>query len=280
MPSAEFREQDPFSPIVYSYPGVTLLHQQRTPYQEIAVLQHPHFGKMLVLDGVVQLTERDEFFYHEMLVHPAMHAHPSPQRVLIIGGGDGGSLREVLKHPGVQGVTLVEIDQGVVEVSRSFFPSLSQGFADPRVQVVYQDGTKLVQQPPSQYDVVIVDSTDPVGPAEGLFSAEFYGSAFRALMPQGILVTQSESLLFHTAFVADVQRRLSQHFPIVDCYAQPLATYAGNWWTFSIASKAHDPRRPSRGSKIPTRYYSPEVHRKAFLPRAIYRRLLAGTLDW
>ena len=280
MPTTEFTERDPFSPIVYGYPGVTLLHQERTPYQEIVVLQHPYFGKMLVLDGVVQLTERDEFFYHEMLVHPAMHVHPSPQHVLIIGGGDGGSLREVLKYPGVQGVTLVEIDQGVVEVSKRFLPGLSQGFSDPRVQVVYQDGTRLVQQPPVQYDVIIVDSTDPVGPAVGLFSAEFFGDASRALTPHGILVTQSESLLFHTAFVADVQRRLGQHFPIADCYAQPLATYAGNWWTFSIASKTHDPRRPGRGPKIPTRYYSPEVHRKAFLARALYRRLLAGTLDW
>src|SRR3990172_500963 len=145
MTTFDFRERDPFSPIVYTYPGTTLLHQERTPYQEIIVLQHPHFGRMLALDGVIQLTERDEFFYHEMLVHPALHVHPSPRQVLIIGGGDGGSLREVLKHPEVQAVTLVEIDGGVIEVSKRFFPGLSQGFADLRVKVRLDDGAKVVR---------------------------------------------------------------------------------------------------------------------------------------
>ncbi len=280
MPSFDFQERDPFSPIVYSYPGTTLLHQERTTYQEIAVLHHPHFGRMLALDGVIQLTERDEFFYHEMLVHPALHVHPAPRQVLIIGGGDGGSLREVLKHPDVQAVTLVEIDGGVIEVSRRFFPGLSQGFADPRVKVLLDDGAKVVRDSPVRYDVAIVDSTDPVGAAEILFSSEFYGAVGNALTPQGILVTQSESLFFHLSFVAEVQRRLRQHFPIADCYTQPLATYAGNWWTFSIASKTHALRTPRRAQKVPTRYYSPEVHRKAFLPRSLYRRLVAGKLDW
>ena len=280
MASAEFREHDPFSPIVYSYPGVTLLYQERSPYQEITVLRHPYFGNVLVLDGVVQLTERDEFLYHEMLVHPALHVHPEPRLVLIIGGGDGGSLREALKYPTVQRVNVVEIDERVVEVSQRFLPGLSQGFTDPRVEVVHQDGTRFVEKPPTLYDVIIVDSTDPVGPAERLFSAEFYRAASNALTPHGLLVTQSESLLFHQSFVAEVQRRLRESFPMVDCYAQPLATYAGNWWSFSIGSKAHNPRRPGRKGGVLTRYYSREVHRKAFLTRSLYRRLLAGTLEW
>ena len=280
MPPFDFREKDPFSPIVYSYPGTTLLHQERTHYQEIAVLEHPHFGRMLALDGVIQLTERDEFFYHEMLVHPALYIHPSPRQMLIIGGGDGGSLREALKHPEVQAVTLVEIDRGVIDVSKRFFPGLSQGFADPRAKVLFDDGARVVQHPPAQYDVVIVDSTDPVGAATSLISDEFYGAVANALTPQGIFVTQSESLLFHTEFVADIQRRLRRHFPIVDCYAQPLATYAGNWWTFSIASKAHALRTPRRAQQVPTRYYSRDVHRKAFLSRGLYQRLVGGKLGW
>lgn len=280
MASAEFRERDPFSPIVYTYPDATLLHQQTTPYQEIVVLDHPYFGKMLALDGVIQLTERDEFFYHEMLVHPALHAHPAPRRVLIIGGGDGGSLREVLKHPDVQAVTLVEIDQAVIEISKQLLPGLSQGFADPRVQVVHSEGARFVQESSDQYDAVIVDSTDPVGAAEALFSADFYEAASNVMTPHGILVTQSESLFFHLSFVAEVQRKLKEFFPIADCYTQPLATYAGNWWTFSIASKTHNPRTPRRAPAVPTRYYSRDIHRRAFLPRRLYRRLLAGDLAW
>jgi spermidine synthase len=280
MGSAEFREHDPFAPIVYSYPGVTVLHEERSPFQEISVLEHPHFGKVLTLDGVVQLTEWDEFFYHEMLVHPAMHVHYDPLEVLIIGGGDGGSLREALKHPGVQRVTMAEIDQRVVEVSKQFFPTLSVGFSNPKANVIHTDGVKLVEQVTSTYDVIIVDSTDPVGQAEALFTSPFYQAAHRALKSDGVLVAQTESLLFHASFVRDVQQRLREIFPIVDCYTQALATYAGNWWTFSMASKTHDPRRPQANRRIKVRYYSAQVHHKAFLTRALYRRMLNGTLGW
>lgn len=278
----DFQERDPFAPIVYTYQGVTPLHREVTPFQEIQVLEHPHFGRLLVLDGVVQLTERDELFYHEMLVHPALHVHPAPRDVLIVGGGDGGSLREALKHPTVRRVDLVEIDERVVAVSREFFAGLATGFDDPRVTVLHQDGVELVERPTHRYDVIIVDSTDPVGPAERLFSTPFYRAAADALTPEGLLVTQSESLHFHRDFVAAVQRRLREAFPIVDCYTQPLATYAGNWWAFGIASKARSPRVPRSGlrSGVATRHYSREVHQKAFLPRSILRRLVDGTLDW
>ncbi len=278
----DFLERDPFAPIVYTYPGVTPLHREATPYQEIQVLEHPHFGRMLVLDGVVQLTERDEFFYHEMLVHPALHAHPAPRDVLIIGGGDGGSLREALTHQTVRRVHLVELDERVVAVSREFFPGLSTGFDDPRATILHRDGVDHLEHPPHPYDVIIVDSTDPVGPAERLFSTPFYRAAAAALTPDGLLATQSESLHFHRDFVATVQRRLREAFPIVDCYTQPLSTYAGNWWAFAIASKGRSPRAPRAGTggTVASRYYSTEVHRKAFLPRSILRRLLAGTLDW
>lgn len=280
MGPTEFREHDPFAPIVYSYPGVTVLHEERSPFQEISVLEHPRFGKVLTLDGVVQLTEWDEFFYHEMLVHPAMHAHPDPKELLIIGGGDGGSLREALKHDSVQRVTMAEIDERVVAISKQFFPTLNVGFAHPKANVVHTDGVKLVEEASSTYDIIIVDSTDPVGPAEALFASSFYQAAYRALKPDGVLVAQTESLLFHAPFVRDAQLRLREVFPTVDCYTQALATYAGNWWTFSIASKANDPRRPQTSRRIKARYYSAQVHRKAFLTRTLYRRLLNGTLGW
>ena len=235
---------------------------------------------MLVLDGVVQLTERDEFLYHESLVHPALHVHPAPKEVLIIGGGDGGSLREALKHKDVKRVLLVEIDRRVIEASKKFFPTLAEGYQDSRVQVRHLDGAKLLERPPRRFDVIIVDSTDPVGAAEKLFQTPFFQAAANALTADGMFVAQSESLLFHQDLVANVQKDLSKVFPIVDCYTQPIATYAGNWWTFSIASKRYNPRRPNKPLIVPTRLYSLDMHRKAFLPRSVYRRLLAGTLDW
>jgi len=280
MGLTEFREHDPFAPIVYSYPGVTLLHEERSPFQEISVLGHPRFGKILTLDGVVQLTEWDEFFYHEMLVHPAMHVHADPKEVLIVGGGDGGSLREALKHSSVERVTIAEIDERVVEVSKQYLPTLNVGFSHPKARVVHTDGVKLVEGAAPIYDVIIIDSTDPVGPAEGLFASSFYQAAYKALKPNGILVAQTESLLFHPFIVRDVQQRLRGIFPIVDCYTQALATYAGNWWTFSIASKSPSLRRPQAGRRIKARYYSAQVHRKAFLTRTLYQRLLNGTLGW
>ena len=280
MPKYDFKEHDPFAPIVYTYENTTVLHRETSDYQNIQVLQHPYFGKMLVLDDVIQLTERDEFFYHEMLVHPVLHAHPDPKHVLIIGGGDGGSLREALRHKGVESVTLAEIDPRVVAVSRDHFPTLRSGFEDPRAEVIFTDGIRHVEAPSRLYDAIIVDSTDPVGPAENLFAGDFYKAAEAALTSNGLFVTQSESLMFHSAFVSEVHNRLKAAFSIADCYTQPLATYAGNWWTFSVGSKQPNPRSPQRKPRINARYYSADIHRKAFLSRALLKKLAAGQIDW
>lgn len=275
MELAGFREQDPFSPITYLYPGAQLLHVETTPWQKITVLEHPYFGRMLALNDVVQLTERDEHFYHEMLVHVALHAHPQPRDVLIIGGGDGGSLRQLLKHRTVRQATVVEIDQRVIAVAKRFFPSLASAFDEPRATIIQGDGAQFLGTQERAFDVILVDSTDPVGPAERLFSQEFFSRAAIALKDDGLLATQTESLHFHLDFVLEVQRRLRESFPIVDLYTQPIATYAGNWWSFSIASKRYDPRVPRRKVTIPTQYYSPAVHRWAFLPRGVYASLIA-----
>jgi spermidine synthase len=280
MSRYDFKEHDPFAPIVYTYPNTALLHRETSKYQDIQIRQHPYFGRMLILDDVVQLTERDEFFYHEMLVHPVLHTHPDPKHVLIIGGGDGASMREVLRHMGVESVTLAEIDERVVAVSREYFPTLRSGFEDPRAEVVFTDGIKHVQNPPRKYDAIIVDSTDPIGPAENLFSGDFYKAAAEALTENGLFVTQSESLMFHAEFVTEVHNRLKAAFPIADCYAQAIATYAGNWWTFSVGSKQLNPRTPQRRPRMATRLYSAEVHRKAFLAKSIMKKLAAGTIDW
>jgi spermidine synthase len=280
MTAAEFREHAPGSPVDYVYTDVRVLHEERSAFQEIKVIEHPVLGRMLILDGVVQLTEHDEFLYHEMLVHPALMTHPGPVNVLIVGGGDGGSLREVLKHRTVRRVTVAEIDRRVVDVSIDFLPSLSAGFADPRTEVVFGDGAALLEDRSRRFDVVIVDSTDPVGPAERLFSDDFYRSAARSLSADGVFVTQSESLLYHAGFVAEVLGRLGNWFPIVDCYGQALAMYPGNWWAFAIATMGPRPRKPRTTGRLDTRYYTREAHRKAFLARSALRRLRAGRSPW
>lgn len=276
MDNLYFGEKDPFSPIKYCYEIKGILFSKQTRYQNLKVLTSAYFGKMLVLDNVVQLTERDEYFYHEMLAQVPLHAHPSPTAVLIIGGGDGGALREVLKHKEVKRAVIVEIDREVIEVSQKFFPSLSTGFADPRAQVIATDGAEFLAKTKENFDLILVDCTDPVGIAESLFTDRFFQHALAALKEDGIFVAQTESLHFHREFVSEVQHRLVQFFPIVDLYTVPLATYAGNWWSFSIAAKKYNPREIKRKCEVPTRYYAEDIHLHAFLSPSIYHKLRSG----
>jgi spermidine synthase len=275
-----FFEKDQFSPINYNYSDVVEIYNEKSQFQKIQVLEHPFFGRMLVLDGIIQLTTKDEFFYHEMLVHPAMITHPHPREAIIIGGGDGGCVREVLKHPEIDSVTLVEMDIRVIEVCQEFFPMISAGINDQRVKIVSQDGLEYLENGSFAFDVVIVDSTDPIGPAKRLFSERFYSLIEKNLNIDGVFVTQSESLFFHLPHVIKVQQNLKNLFKMSYCYTQALSTYAGNWWTFSIASKLIDPRKVLRQVDGNFRYYSPEVHMRAFLPDSIQNALVSGKLDW
>lgn len=276
MAELQFQETDPFAPIHYVYEVEEVVCSRRTEHQQLLIFKSPHFGRVLVLDGVVQLTERDEHFYHEMLTHVALHAHPHPADVLIIGGGDGGSLREVLKHKAVNRVQMVELDKGVIEASKEFLPTLSTGFADPRAHVVETKGEEFLAGTGDKFDLVVMDSTDPVGPAAALFADECLASAARVLRDDGMFVAQTESLHFHLDFVREVQGKLARAFKLADVYTAPLATYGGNWWTFSIASKAHDPREVRRPCEIDTKYYAEDVHRQAFLPPSLKRRLMGS----
>ncbi len=275
MSNFVFAEDDPFSPVRYSYEVAEVLCSRKTAHQDLLIFRHPRLGKVLVLDGVVQLTEQDEYFYHEMLAQVPLHAHPAPTDVLIIGGGDGGTLREVLKHESVKRALLVELDAEVIGASREFFPGVSAGFADPRTHVLEQDGADFLAQTQEQFDLVIVDSTDPVGPAESLFTSQCFGHAFSALKGDGLFVAQTESLHFHRDFVCRVQRELARVFRFANLYTVSLSTYAGNWWTFSIGSKVYDPKQVLRRCQVPTRYYDEDVHRHAFLPPSLYGRLIS-----
>ncbi len=276
----KFFEKDPYAPIQYVYEVSNILHHSKSPFQEIMVVENPHFGRMLILDGVVQITERDEFFYHEMLVHMLLHAHPNPRNVIVIGGGDGGVVREVLKHDSVEKIYFIEIDEEVINVSRKFFPGVASGVDDKRVEIKCMDGAEFVKARAGDIDAVIVDSTDIIGFAKSLFTVEFFKSVKDSLSDDGMFVSLSESLHFHKEMVIEVQEALKLIFPIVDLYTAPLATYAGNWWTFSVASKKLDVRTMRRKYSIETKYYSDEIHSQAFMPPKMYQKLMRKGLQW
>lgn len=276
----KFFEKDPYAPIQYVYDVEKVLYKGKSKFQEIMVFENPYFGRILVLDNVVQLTERDEFIYHEMLTHVLLHAHPDPSTVCVIGGGDGGAVREVLKHECVKKLYFVEIDEEVINISKKFFPSVSSAIDDPRVEIKCMDGAEFVKQVENALDVIIVDSTDIIGFARSLFTVEFFKSVRSALTENGMFVTLSESLIFHKDLVCEVQDSMRLIFPVVDLYTASIATYAGNWWSFSVGSKSLDPRQMRRPLSVKTRIYTAELHKTCFLPKDIYRKLLNKELEW
>lgn len=255
------------------------LHSEETPFQRLEVLETTQFGRMLVLDGMVQTTETDEFVYHEMIAHIAMQTHPDPRRVAVIGGGDGGAVREVLKYPQVESVKLVEIDARVVEASRRYFPDLSVGLEDPRVECLYVDGIKHIQETKGAYDVILVDSTEPVGPAIGLFSRDFYAACYESLDDRGILVAQTESPFFNESLLRRAFDGIRSVFEVSRLYLASIPTYPSGLWSFSLGSKEKDPLDVSPNlSGITTRYYTEAVHHAAFqLPRFVQEIVANGT---
>ena len=277
----KFVEKAPFVPVESGYEIEKILYRGKSRFQEIVVVESPDFGRMLLLDGVVQITEADEFFYHEMLTHPVLHAHPDPKKVIVIGGGDGGVVREVLKHKGVQKVYFIEIDKKVIEVSRKFFPTVACGIDDPRVEVRPMDGAEFVKQAPrGEIDAIIVDSTDIIGFARSLYTKEFFAALKRCLSPDGMFVTHSESLAYHRDTVVKVQQTLKRAFPVVDLYTGIVPTYPGFWWTYAIGSMSLDPRQMRRPFKIQTKYYDDEIHAQCFATRKLYGKLMENKLGW
>lgn len=254
-----------------------VLHTEVTEYQYLEVLNTAVWGRMLVLDGAIQTTIKDEFVYHEMITHVALNSHPNPQRAVIIGGGDGGAIREMLKHPTIEKATLVEIDQAVIENAKKYLPEIAVALtAHPRVEVLVEDGIKHIQAKENYYDVIIVDSTDPVGPAVGLFAKDFYASVHRALKEDGIFVAQTESPFYNKDLIARVFKDISSIFPITKLYMAHVPTYPGGCWTFTMGSKKYDPEQvdTSRLKKFETRYYTPELHKACFVLPKFVRELI------
>jgi spermidine synthase len=259
------------------------LHEEQTPYQYLEIYDSARFGRMLLLDGAVQTTEGDEFSYHEMLAHPALCTHPAPRRLLIIGGGDGGVLEEVLKHP-VDHVTLVEIDEAVVRASRQYLGTIcGRAFDDPRTTLLIADGIAYVGETLERFDVVLVDSTDPEGPAAGLFDTAFYSRIAQKLTPDGLVAVQSGSPVYQPELIRAVRQQLRSCFPLVRTYLASVTTYPGVLWSFTIGALTRDPRLVSpeeighRIGHLRLQYYTPGGHRAAFdLPPYLQTQVEAG----
>lgn len=243
------------------------LYTEKTEFQQLDIIQTNQFGRMLVLDGCVMTTDVDEFVYHEMITHVALNTHPNPKKVLVVGGGDGGAIREIVKHASVEKAVLAEIDGGVIEHSKTYFPQIAcELTGNPRVDVQVIDGIKHIHDHKGEYDVIIIDSTDPVGPAVGLFEKGFYQGIYDALKPDGILVAQTESPWFHKELITRVFKDLKSIFPITRLFTASIPTYPSGLWSFTIASKQHDPLEvdASKIKDLNTKYYSAEIHHSVF----------------
>ncbi len=253
------------------------LHTEQTPYQNLAIYDTVQYGRLLVLDGCVMTTDADEFVYHEMIAHVPLHTHPNPHSVLVVGGGDGGAVREVLKHPSVERVVLAEIDDRVVETAKEYFPAIAQGLTDPRVELQIGDGIRYVQDHPDEFDVILVDSTDPVGPAVGLFQESFYQFISRALKDDGIMVAQSESPFANQKIVRSMVQIANHVFPQAFLYLASIPTYPTGLWSFTLGTKKYHPLENLQPSRVEdTRYYSNDVHRAAFALPPFVRQLTQG----
>lgn len=257
------------------------LYSGNSEFQRIDIFSSKEFGRFLTLDGYMMLTEKDEFIYHEMITHVPMAVHPNPKNILVIGAGDGGVVRELTRYNTVENIDLVEIDELVVEVSKKYLPTTACRLDDERVHIFYEDGVKFIRRCEDEYDVIIVDSTDPFGPGEGLFTKEFYGSCFKALHDDGIMVNQHESP-FYDEDAAAMQRshkRIVESFPISRVYQAHIPTYPSGHWLFGFASKKYHPVRDYNGTKwsmlgLHTRYYNTQLHTGAFaLPNYVEEML-------
>ncbi len=275
-----FSEQHEYSGSSIGFRITERLHAERTPFQSIEIYDSTDWGKLMVIDGCMMVTTRDNFFYHEMMAHPALFTHPRAKRVVVIGGGDCGTLREVLRHDEVERAIQVEIDERVTRLAEKYFPELCEANNDPRAQLLFADGIQwMAECEPESLDVVIVDSTDPIGPAEGLFNEAFYRSCLEALRPGGIIVQQSESPLVHLPLLQTIRNALKNAgFNALRTLTFPQPCYPSGWWSATMARKALDlsgfRERGAATKSFATRYYNAETHKAALaLPEFLKQAL-------
>lgn len=248
------------------------LYSAKSDFQQIDVFDSYEFGKILTLDGLMMVNEKDEWVYHEMIAHVPMAANPEIKRVLVIGGGDGGTVRELVRYKNIESIDFVEIDEMVVEACRRFIPQTASALDDPRVNHHYVDGIAYVKTKNNHYDLILVDSTDPIGPGEGLFTYEFYNDCYQALTANGILVNQSESPYYdrdRKAFTK-AHAKIKEVFPVATCYQFHMPTYPSGHWLFGFASKGIHPYKDIDAQawtalNIATKYYNTDIHQGAFM---------------
>ncbi|MDR1905964.1 MAG: polyamine aminopropyltransferase [Clostridiales bacterium] len=247
------------------------LYSADSGFQRIDIFETVDFGRCLTLDGFLMLTERDEFVYHEMITHVPMAVHPDPKKILVVGAGDGGAVRELVKYSDIKKIDMVEIDKAVVDAAKEYLPFTAAGFSDERVTVYYEDGLKFIRRVEDEYDIIIVDSTDPFGNGEVLFTKEFYGSCYKALKDDGIMVNQHESAFYQNdaAAMQKAHKLITQCFGISRLYQAHIPTYPSGNWLFGFSSKKYHPIRDIKAREwnargIVTKYYNTNLHKGAF----------------
>lgn len=255
--------------IGYRYKINKSLFSGKSEFQSVDVVETKGFGKMLLNDGLVMVTEKDEFVYHDMITHVPLFTHPNPEKVLVIGGGDGGTAREVLRHESVKKCVMVEIDKMVVDACVKHIPQTSSELKNPRLELLIEDGIKYAETTKEKFDVILVDSTDPIGPAAPLFNSKFYKDLKNCLTDNGIIVSQGESVFFESEMQIKLLEILGEHFDKVSIYNYSNLTYPGGLWSFTFASNALDPINdfdPARVSKsnLEFNYYNEDIHQAAF----------------
>ena len=257
------------------------LYSGKSEFQRIDVFESPEFGRFLTLDGYMMLTEKDEFIYHEMITHVPMAVHPNVKKVLVIGAGDGGVVRELVRYHDIEKIDMVEIDPLVVEVCKKYLPQTACRFNDNRLTVHYEDGLRFVRFKENEYDLIIVDSTDPFGPGEGLFTKEFYGNCYKALKEDGILINQHESPFYpdDAAACQRAHKNIVETFPIAKVYQAHIPTYPSGHWLFGFASKKYHPLKDLNETRwnmrsLSCKYYTTTLHKGAFYIPAYVENLL------
>lgn len=258
------------------------LYSGKSEFQRIDVFDSPEFGRFLTLDGYMMLTEKDEFIYHEMITHVPMAVHPLVKKVLVIGAGDGGVIRELTRYPEIEHIDMVEIDPLVLEVCRKYLPKTACRLDDPRLSIHYEDGLKYVRFKENEYDLIIVDSTDPFGPGEGLFTREFYGNCYKALKEDGIMVNQHESPFYKedARAMQRAHKRIVDSFALSRVYQAHIPTYPSGHWLFGFASKKYHPVKDMDAARwnargLVTRYYNTNLHHGSFyLPNYVQDLLM------
>jgi spermidine synthase len=281
-PSEWFTEQAAGAGSAFSLKIKRKLHEEQSDFQYLEIYETETFGNLMVIDGCTMVSTRDNFFYHEMMSHPALYTHPNPKTVWIIGGGDCGTLREVLKHPGVERAVQIDIDERVTRLAEIYFPELCESNNDPRADLKFIDGIKWVKDAaPNSVDIIIVDSTDPIGPAEGLFGVDFYRDCFNCLTENGLLVQQSESALLHLNLIKEMRDAMSSAgLSHIQTLFFPQCIYPSGWWSATSAGKnALSAFRDQDAKNKPfnTVYYNADIHNAALAQPEFFRQAFNNT---